>query len=105
MIDNGAVPNVLSLRIYERVSSEVKPDLTIDHVVYLTVSRRPLNAFGKACFLVQFSNQVMMVETLVSDLGDFEPLLGIQFFEQYRCIMIFDTKRMHSETFNFKLLM
>jgi hypothetical protein len=81
MIDNGAVPNVLSLRTYEQLSSEVKPDLTVDHVLYLTISESPLDVLGTASFPVRFSNQVMTVVMIASDLHDFEALFGIQFFE------------------------
>ena len=91
----GADPNILSARMFERLSNAVKASMQPTNVKLVAANGKGIITHGRVTIPIHLEETTLLVPVLVEDIGEKAGILGMKFLREADCSIVFSTGILH----------
>ena len=88
-MDCGADPNILSARVFEKLSSAVKASMQPANVQLVAANGKGIVTHGQVTIPIHLEEATLLVPVIVADIGETAGILGMKFLREADCSIAF----------------
>ena len=89
LVDSGANPNLLSVKVFEQLPPAEKAGLRPVHTRLLAANGENIVTYGQAIVDVRLEGAIFSVPVIIADIGDMAGILGMKFLRETDCSIAF----------------
>jgi hypothetical protein len=87
LVDTGSATSVLDYSVYQGMNTSTRPELRPTEAELNQAGGIPLDLHGEADIEVQIGDRLVTITMVIGTLGEMTGLLGMDFMDDYDCIV------------------